>query len=43
MSLDEFRKQFEYLVDQEPPPLEMDAAGEAHGDGGSAAGHQPHE
>jgi 6-phosphofructokinase len=43
MSLDDFRKQFEYLVDQEPPPLEMDAAGEAHGDGGSAAGHQPHE
>jgi ATP-dependent phosphofructokinase / diphosphate-dependent phosphofructokinase len=31
MSLDDFRKQFEYLVDQEPPPLEMDAAGEAHG------------
>jgi 6-phosphofructokinase 1 len=31
MSLDEFRKQFEYLVDQEPPPLEMDAEGEAHG------------
>ena len=30
MSLDEFRKQFEYLVDQEPPPLEMDAEGEAH-------------
>ena len=33
MSLDEFRKQFEYLVAQEPPPLEMDAAGEAHADG----------
>jgi 6-phosphofructokinase 1 len=31
MSLDEFRKQFEYLVAQEPPPLEMDAEGEAHG------------
>ena len=31
MSLEEFRKQFEYLVDQEPPPLEMDAKGEAHG------------
>ena len=30
MSLDEFRKQFEYLVDHEPPPLEMNAEGEAH-------------
>ena len=34
MSLDDFRKQFEYLVDQEPPPLEMDAQGEAHADAG---------
>ena len=32
MSLDEFRRQFDYLVAQEPPPLEMDAAGEAHAD-----------
>ena len=31
MSLDEFRRQFDYLVAQEPPPLEMDASGEAHG------------
>jgi ATP-dependent phosphofructokinase / diphosphate-dependent phosphofructokinase len=43
MSLDDFRRQFEYLVDQEPPPLEMDAAGEAHGDAGSAAANQPHD
>jgi ATP-dependent phosphofructokinase / diphosphate-dependent phosphofructokinase len=27
--LDEFRRQFEYLVDYEPPPLIVDAAGEA--------------
>jgi 6-phosphofructokinase 1 len=27
--LEEFRKEFEYLVDYEPPPLLMDAAGEA--------------
>jgi 6-phosphofructokinase 1 len=30
ISLDEFRKQFEYLVEQEPPPFEMDAKGELH-------------
>jgi 6-phosphofructokinase 1 len=29
MPLEEFRKQFEYLVDYEPPPLLVDAAGEA--------------
>jgi ATP-dependent phosphofructokinase / diphosphate-dependent phosphofructokinase len=29
MSLEEFRRQFEYLVDYEPPPLIVDAAGEA--------------
>ena len=28
MSLEEFRQQFEYLADDEPPPLEMDPAGE---------------
>jgi 6-phosphofructokinase 1 len=28
MPLDEFRRQFEYLIDYEPPPLMMDAAGE---------------
>jgi len=31
MSLEEFRRQFEYLVDYEPPPLMVDAAGEAMG------------
>jgi hypothetical protein len=30
ISLDEFRKQFGYLVEQEPPPFEMDAQGELH-------------
>ena len=29
MSLEEFRKQFEYLVGYEPPPLAMDESGEA--------------
>jgi 6-phosphofructokinase 1 len=29
ISLDEFRQQFEYLVGYEPPPLMMNAAGEA--------------
>jgi len=29
MSLEEFRRQFEYLVDYEPPPLVVDAEGEA--------------
>jgi hypothetical protein len=27
--LEEFRQQFEYLIEYEPPPLMMDAAGEA--------------
>ena len=27
--LDEFRRQFEYLVEYEPPPLVVDASGEA--------------
>ena len=31
MPLDEFRKQFEYLVGYEPPPLLIDTAGEARG------------
>jgi ATP-dependent phosphofructokinase / diphosphate-dependent phosphofructokinase len=30
MSLDDFRREFEYLVGFEPPPLTMDARGEAH-------------
>jgi ATP-dependent phosphofructokinase / diphosphate-dependent phosphofructokinase len=29
VSIDEFRKQFEYLVGYEPPPLMMDSSGEA--------------
>jgi hypothetical protein len=29
ISLEEFRQQFEYLIGYEPPPLMMDAAGEA--------------
>jgi 6-phosphofructokinase 1 len=29
ISLEEFRQQFEYLVSDEPPPLMMDAGGEA--------------
>jgi len=29
ISLEEFRKQFEYLVDDEPPPLMVDAEGES--------------
>jgi ATP-dependent phosphofructokinase / diphosphate-dependent phosphofructokinase len=29
MSLDEFRRQFQYLVEYEPPPLVVDSAGEA--------------
>jgi len=28
ISIDEFRKQFEYLVRYEPPPLMMDQGGE---------------
>ena len=28
ISLDDFRKQFEYLIDYEPPPLLIDAGGE---------------
>jgi 6-phosphofructokinase 1 len=35
--LDEFRRQFGYLVDFEPPPLVMDAAGEASSDEGASA------
>ena len=31
MPLEEFRKQFEYLVGYEPPPLLIDTAGEARG------------
>jgi ATP-dependent phosphofructokinase / diphosphate-dependent phosphofructokinase len=31
MSLEQFREQFEYLVGYEPPPLMMDAEGEASG------------
>ncbi len=30
ISLEEFRRQFEYLVDDEPPPLVVDAEGEAN-------------
>ena len=29
MSLEEFRREFEYLIADEPPPLSMDASGEA--------------
>jgi len=29
MSIEEFRRQFEYLVGYEPPPLVMDPGGEA--------------
>jgi 6-phosphofructokinase 1 len=29
ISIDEFRRQFEYLVGYEPPPLLMDSGGEA--------------
>jgi hypothetical protein len=29
MSIEDFRRQFEYLVGYEPPPLVMDAGGEA--------------
>jgi hypothetical protein len=28
LSLEAFREQFEYLIDDEPPPLTMDATGE---------------
>jgi 6-phosphofructokinase 1 len=28
MSLDDFRNQFEYLIQHEPPPLLVDAGGE---------------
>jgi ATP-dependent phosphofructokinase / diphosphate-dependent phosphofructokinase len=30
MSLEEFRRQFDYLIAHEPPPLSIDAQGEAH-------------
>jgi ATP-dependent phosphofructokinase / diphosphate-dependent phosphofructokinase len=40
--LDEFRRQFGYLVDFEPPPLIVDEAGEAHTvEASSAAGEPP--
>jgi len=29
LPLEDFRKQFEYLIDYEPPPLQIDAQGEA--------------
>jgi ATP-dependent phosphofructokinase / diphosphate-dependent phosphofructokinase len=32
LSLEEFRRQFEYLVEDEPPPLIVDSAGEAKAD-----------
>jgi ATP-dependent phosphofructokinase / diphosphate-dependent phosphofructokinase len=32
LSLDEFRRQFEYLVEDEPPPLLVDSEGEAKAD-----------
>jgi hypothetical protein len=37
MPLDEFRRQFGYLVDYEPPPLIVDEAGEAHRKSGGDA------
>jgi ATP-dependent phosphofructokinase / diphosphate-dependent phosphofructokinase len=39
--LDEFRRQFEYLVDFEPPPLIVDEAGEAHVIEASSAAVEP--
>jgi len=41
VSLDEFRRQFEYLVEQEPPPFEMDARGELHSDDAADAASKP--
>jgi 6-phosphofructokinase len=38
ISIDEFRKQFEYLVGYEPPPLMMDSSGEAPEPAGGIAG-----
>jgi AraC-like DNA-binding protein len=32
LSLEEFRRQFEYLVEDEPPPLIVDSEGEAKAD-----------
>jgi 6-phosphofructokinase 1 len=37
ISIEEFRKQFEYLVGYEPPPLVMDSAGEANAETRAAA------
>ena len=37
ISIEEFRKQFEYLVGYEPPPLVMDSAGEANEEARAAA------
>jgi 6-phosphofructokinase 1 len=37
MPLDDFRRQFGYLVDYEPPPLIVDEAGEAHRKSGGDA------
>jgi ATP-dependent phosphofructokinase / diphosphate-dependent phosphofructokinase len=38
VSIDDFRKQFEYLVGYEPPPLMMDSSGEAPEPAGGVAG-----
>jgi ATP-dependent phosphofructokinase / diphosphate-dependent phosphofructokinase len=38
VSVDEFRRQFEYLVGYEPPPLMMDSSGEAPTPAGGIAG-----
>jgi 6-phosphofructokinase 1 len=38
VSIDEFRRQFEYLVGYEPPPLMMDSSGEAPAPAGGIAG-----
>jgi 6-phosphofructokinase 1 len=43
ISLDEFRRQFEYLVEQEPPPFEMDAKGELHSDAAADTAGTPHD
>ena len=41
LSLEEFRGEFEYLIADEPPPLTMDARGEAGAADGSAAPGTP--
>jgi 6-phosphofructokinase len=38
ISIEEFRRQFEYLIGYEPPPLAMDSGGEAVGTDGPVAG-----